>query len=792
MKVLRNGILFFSSVLLLSGTIVTTNAQAFGSMGLRSSTSNISRNIRNQVRKALKPTLTINKKAKLSINGLTANNSGRYLATLHESSILVWDVKEGIMLSRIDLQDKNPRSVAFSDNGVYLLVTGSSGRAMQFPLLEEDGQFQNLGISEAAAAIYSSHLKQWLIGTRNGKLIAVDPQTRRQSFSVAISKKEICCITALPGSEVAVATRSGEIQTIDLNRQGAFLDHWKTASDIKNLYWSGADNKLVAVTSGKSHVFTPGDSQPQVFPASTGDMVAAGVTNGALYFFDDRQLVSQSLQNGRLQKTAIEEEVSDMTAGLAVADNLLLLTGKDGLLYGFKAGDSNLYLKWVVTKEGWTIVDQKGRFDGSAGGVKEIAWTAEGRSVGLDGFSSSYYEPGLLKKLISLESQAQYFVKPEKGIGDGIFFPPEVSLDVDKSSGMVDISIVAEGQTDEGMKDISRLYLYHNWKRVDEKYQTGHDVDNEKNLVTWRYRVPLVNGDNSFYASVSGWSSIKSKSDVVSFNTSIKAEDASSFIVNSIGINQYSDDGLVLNYSVADAKAVADKFTDEVGVSKTRRIKSIILNDQAKSGGIRKNLEKLADLRTTDTAVVFLSGHGVAIDNSWYFLPQETTSLEDKAHIKRVGISGADIARAIVSSPAQKILLAVDACQSGAVLNDFQTFTQRKTLQQLSEDTGVHILTATRADQLAPEYEILGHGLFTYTLLKGLSKIDGVYNADRWPRDNNLTVGELKKYVLRYAPLLARKLNEQSLTASAERGGEGLDVLVTPAQLSSGADFKLN
>jgi len=146
----------------------------------------------------------------------------------------------------------------------------------------------------------------------------------------------------------------------------------------------------------------------------------------------------------------------------------------------------------------------------------------------------------------------------------------------------------------------------------------------------------------------------------------------------------------------------------------------------------------------------------------------------------------------IISSPAQKILLAVDACQSGAVLNDFQTFTQRKTLQKLSEDSGVHILTATRADQLAPEYEILGHGLFTYTLLKGLDKRNGIYNADRWPKDNNLTVGELKKYVLRYAPLLARKLNERSLAATAQRGSDDLEVLITPAQLTSGTDFKLN
>ena len=791
MKAISNGITFVSAVLLLSSLGVTT-VNAIGTMGLRSATSDISRNIRKQVRQALRPTLTINKQAKLPINGIASNNSGRYMATLHKRSILVWDVQEGLMLSRIELQEKNPRSVALSENGEYLLLTTSSGKLRQFPLFEEQGRFQDVNISDdVSTAIYSSRLKQWLVGTENGKLIAIDPVSSKQAFSTTISNKAICCITALPTSEVAVASHSGEVQIVDVEKQGAFLDHWKAKSKIKKLYWSNKEKKLVAVTSGKTHAFRPGRSEPEIFTASTGDMIAAGISKDFLYWFDDKDLIAQSLDNGSLKKIDMAEDMSEMNGGLSIADKLLLATGADGLVYGFKPGNKDLYLKWVVTKDGWTIVDQKGRFDGSAEGVKEIAWSAAGRSVALDGFASSYYEPGLLKKLIALDSQ--YFVKPAKGIGDGIFFPPEVSLDVDEQGGTVDIKVVAESKTGEGLKDIGRLYLYHNGKRINQKFQTVHAIDEKNKQVTWNYKVPLVKGDNSFYASVSAWSEIKSKSDTVSLNTSAGINgDASDFVVSSIGINNYSSNGLLLNYSVADAKAVADKFVDEVGANKSRRIKSIILNDEARSSGIRKNLNKLKELKPNDTAVLFLSGHGVAVDGQWYFLPQEATSLDNPSHIKQTGISGAELAQVIISSPAQKILLAVDACQSGAVLNDFQTFKQRKTLQKLSEDTGVHILTATRADQLAPEYEILGHGLFTYTMLKGLDKRDGVYNADRWPKDNNLTVGELKKYVLRYAPLLARKLNEGSLVATAQRGSEELEVQITPAQLTTGTDFKLN
>ena len=791
MKATSNGITLVSAVLLL-GCLSVTSVHAIGGMGLRSASSDISRNIRKQVRQALRPVLTINQQAKLPIEGLVTNNSGRYLATIHKHSIVVWDVQQGLMLSRIELQQQNPLSLAISDTGEYLLLATSAGKLRQFPVFEEEGRFEDVNVADAASSVmFSSRTRQWLVGTASGQLIAIDPASGKQTFSIAISNSTICCIIALPGSRVAVATASGEVKLLDIEKQVSLPGHWKITSEIKKLYWSKAEKKLVALTADKTYAFRPGSSEPQAFSALTGDMVAAGISKGSLYWFDDDELVIQSLTSGRLKKLSLADDLPDMTGGLGLVDKLLLTTGDDGLVYGFKPGSRDIYLKWVVTKEGWTILDQQGHFDGSAGGVKEIAWTAAGRSVGLDGFSSSYYEPGLLKKLIGLESK--YFVKPVKSIGDGIFFPPEVSLKVDDQAGTVDVEVIAQSKTGEDLKDISRLHLYHNGKRISHKYQTGHEIDKNKKQVIWRYRTPLLKGENSFYASVSAWSEIRSKSDTVLLNTSASGKaDASNFVVSSIGINNYSSDDLLLNYSVADATAVADKFIDEVGANRSRRIKSIVLNDEASSSGIRNNLKKLEDLATNDTAVLFLSGHGIAIDGQWYFLPQEAASLENPSHIKKIGISGAELAEVIISSPAQKILLAVDACQSGAVLNDFQTFTQRKTLQKLSEDTGVHILTATRADQLAPEYEILGHGLFTYTLLKGLDKRNGIYNADRWPQDNNLTVGELKKYVLRYAPLLARKLNERGLTMTAQRGSEELEVLITPAQLTTGTDFKLN
>ena len=88
-------------------------------------------------------------------------------------------------------------------------------------------------------------------------------------------------------------------------------------------------------------------------------------------------------------------------------------------------------------------------------------------------------------------------------------------------------------------------------------------------------------------------------------------------------------------------------------------------------------------------------------------------SLESASHIKKLGFQAKKSQKQLSSPPVQKILLAVDACQSGAILGSFETFLQRKALQEISENAGVHIITATRADQLAPEFSQLKHGLFT-------------------------------------------------------------------------------
>ena len=59
--------------------------------------------------------------------------------------------------------------------------------------------------------------------------------------------------------------------------------------------------------------------------------------------------------------------------------------------------------------------------------------------------------------------------------------------------------------------------------------------------------------------------------------------------------------------------------------------------------------------------------------------------------------------------PCRQARFLFDVCESGSVAKAFA---------RIQKDTGGHILYAAASNQLATEFDSLGHGIFTYTLLK--------------------------------------------------------------------------
>ena len=119
----------------------------------------------------------------------------------------------------------------------------------------------------------------------------------------------------------------------------------------------------------------------------------------------------------------------------------------------------------------------------------------------------------------------------------------------------------------------------------------------------------------------------------------------------------------------------------------------------------------------------------------------------------------------------QKVLLLVDACYSGSMLNAFRGYEDRKALAMLARSAGIHILAAATRDQRASEVPALGHGVFSYALLDGLAGSAALRDVNR-----QVTVQSLAAYIRSQLPDLGRQYQAE---------------VQDPVSFSNGMDFPL-
>jgi hypothetical protein len=226
------------------------------------------------------------------------------------------------------------------------------------------------------------------------------------------------------------------------------------------------------------------------------------------------------------------------------------------------------------------------------------------------------------------------------------------------------------------------------------------------------------------------------------------------FIV-SIGINNYADRPLVpsLKYAVADATDVAAAFGSLEGGEKQVRT---LLDDKADHQAVVEELfDRLpTEVRPADTVIIFFSGHGapdlVASTSGnveAFLLPSDA----DPTRLFTTAIRMSDVERILRRLRSERIVFMADTCFSGAAAEpgsrgisvpgrSLRAVTFRLT-PRLPVGKGCAILTASKDSEAAQERSELGHGLFSYYVLKGLR---GEADANH---DHVVTVDELFNYV---------------------------------------------
>ena len=397
----------------------------------------------------------------------------------------------------------------------------------------------------------------------------------------------------------------------------------------------------------------------------------------------------------------------------------------------------------------WIVITPEGYFNASPNGAKHLNVRVGNNVYSIDNFYEKFFKPVYVASVLQGKK-----VEAVADIRKGILTPPDVRItspEPNKEFSADTIAITVSAKDTGG--GIDEIRLYHNGKAIGEDTRAVKIVPKGNEAIK-TYTVTLVDGLNNFRAV--GFSKDRTESNPYELIVKLTApsKDVSLYIL-AVGINKYKNPALNLNYAEPDAKGIVDFFRQKgKGLFKNVEIKEIY-NEQATKETIISKLKQLEKTNPQDAVLIYLAGHGENINDKWYFIPHELTYPEREEDVKTKGISSDELSGYIKNIRAQKILVLIDACKSGAVLIAFRGFEDRKALSQLSRSTGVHIIAASTKDQFAAEVKDLGHGVFTYILLEGLK---GKAAGD----GKTVTVFKLKAYIEEQLPEITKKYKQEA------------------------------
>lgn len=218
---------------------------------------------------------------------------------------------------------------------------------------------------------------------------------------------------------------------------------------------------------------------------------------------------------------------------------------------------------------------------------------------------------------------------------------------------------------------------------------------------------------------------------IASRSTSVKKTATPKLWLMLVGVNQYQDDGLPsLSYSTVDCQGLAEALIDASAQFTQTEVK--IYHDFAPQPpsleNIRASLRQITTAaQSFDTILFYFSGHGIVEPNT----QQAFLCLADtqKSHLQNTALALQELLLLLGNSGAKNQLVWLDACHSGGMTLKSTTIEPLlnatpklvEVLQQsATKSKGFYALLSCDTNQQSWEFPELGHGVFTYYLMKGL------------------------------------------------------------------------
>ena len=472
----------------------------------------------------------------------------------------------------------------------------------------------------------------------------------------------------------------------------------------------------------------------------------------------DREIILWDVATGRALKRFVGHK-STITSVQFTPDEKRIVSGTiDGITKVWDIETAQeIITHFSIGSKDWLVTTTQGFFNGTGDAQKQVFFVSGLDSYALNRFFDKYYNPQEIKKAYEsgIDSDKRQGLLQQLSE----YPPPKVEITTPKQGDEFSIAklevltkITNEGG---GLKSVS---LILNGKVVERKEEDFYEKLPKGKSVFQKFNLELVPGLNTINIRAANDQYIESQSSQVLVNYTSKEESSICYVL-AIGINEYKNPALNLNYAFDDASAFSS-IIKTAGAGLYDRVEvHKIFNTDATKANILGVLDILSQkIGPNDVFYLYYAGHGSMVDDEFYFIPTENTRLYSSEKLNKDGISATFLQQKLMKIQALKQMVLIDACQSGGSV---ELLAQRgareeKAMAQLSRSAGIHVLSAAGSEQFATEYAEIGHGVFTYVLLEGLSG-----KADGAPKDGSVSIYELKSYIENLVPEYSQKFKGQ-------------------------------
>lgn len=284
------------------------------------------------------------------------------------------------------------------------------------------------------------------------------------------------------------------------------------------------------------------------------------------------------------------------------------------------------------------------------------------------------------------------------------------------------------------------------------------------------FEVPLQRGQNSIGAVISRADGKKVISEIVSVTRHSDYEPGKVWLF-AVGVSEYSDDDLKLQYAAKDAQDLVDFAKRNFGHDMRYELR---VDDQVTSSVIEEANSFFRQASAADTVILFVSGHGFLDEyQSYYFGAHDI----DPANPTQGGIEFSALLEAFENIDAINRTMWIDSCFSGALYSDqvqsnarFSPDSKvkvadgrkrgigvrsenrsydenvallRAQFADLNSQTGAYILSSSGGLEYSYETDSTQNGVFTHSILEAFRRnradLDGNGLVDIWELDAFVT-----------------------------------------------------